>query len=1070
MIKKLFFLCCVILLSNNLLKAQKTDVWDFGGAVLDTSLYNNQLTVDAINAFYPGVTAGTVGPTVPSTTVLTLTPGVLTFKTGGNDRLYTTNTAITRYGTSVRTTDPNYTGGYYCNGAAALSNGTRIFTMTLNEDDQVTFVASAESTGNTLIVTNSVSGQNESIPIAAVNTATLAKFQAKQAGDYSIYCSLAGKGDFFRILRKAATYTTVSGTVNLSQAPGIAANYGISFTNAAGKTWSSTINSDGTYSVKVPQGFSYTASLTNANGYIITSGKTLDLTAVTDATFNQGISVLKVILFNVTGNVTGLGTAISNLSLTYTPDASTNSIYVPQPTVNKTNSTYSVQLEPSKQYTITALGVNDYQVAPLTITIPSSDTSADLTFTAKQKYNITVTAPELNATQLAALNLTFTNVNETGYVYNFSGINGISLRNSTYAVTSGGLDAYPLQQDLTSYLTVNNGDSSKVLKFIPVTNWSFDDKVITNATPNYKGMSFTGNVANEIAKGHLIGQAGSTITVPMKPGDKMKVSYYYSANFSINGGAAVTSTSGSTSNVESVDYTYPGTSAGNVVINVAGQTYFTEISTTPIVAYSPTITVGSGKNYSTINDALTAVSRMVRDNTQRVTIAIDPGNYEEMIVVNSPNVTLKNASATPSIALNNKGLGIDANAVRITSYYGYGYNYLSQGTDNKYNASVLAVNKANGFTNYTNVSGTTNNSFWNATAVINANNFIAEDIIFENSYNQYISQKESQDVLVLADGNKGVRPTTANDLGVQSKTFTERAAALGVPNNIDKVFLKNCRLVGRQDVFFGGTNARVAVYKGVMMGAVDYIFGGMDVVFYQSAFAMNVSEASSDQSYLTAPQQTSGRGYLLYECKVTSAIPLVETASATRAKPGYFGRPWAPNTGEAVMYKTTVETSDAAGFAGQSLISPAGWLNTLAGTSDRIYEFGTIEQSNVNNSANRVSWSKVLTTPFLTDGTEITTFNFTKGNDNWDPFAGLTTLAVSDTTSAKMGVNAFASGKKIYITEVKSSTEVKVYGMNGSLLKTINVNQESNFDFTTGLYIITLKSKDGIKSVKVLVK
>ncbi len=72
----------------------------------------------------------------------------------------------------------------------------------------------------------------------------------------------------------------------------------------------------------------------------------------------------------------------------------------------------------------------------------------------------------------------------------------------------------------------------------------------------------------------------------------------------------------------------------------------------------------------------------------------------------------------------------------------------------------MAVNKENGYTNYTNVSGTTNNSYWNATVVVNSTGFVADQIIIENSFNQYISKKESEDVLVLVTGNKGVRPTT----------------------------------------------------------------------------------------------------------------------------------------------------------------------------------------------------------------------------------------------------------------------------------------------------------------------
>jgi exo-poly-alpha-galacturonosidase len=169
----------------------------------------------------------------------------------------------------------------------------------------------------------------------------------------------------------------------------------------------------------------------------------------------------------------------------------------------------------------------------------------------------------------------------------------------------------------------------------------------------------------------------------------------------------------------------------------------------PNVPYSPTITVGNNKQYQTINAALDAITNMVRPNNERVTIEIDPGNYEEMLVVSQPNVTLKNSSSAPNTNLANKGVNIDPNAVRITSYYGHGYNYYSMANNQKWNKEVLEVNKQNGNYSYVNTgAGTTNASYWNATVVVNANGFEAENIIFENSFNQYISLKESQDVVV----------------------------------------------------------------------------------------------------------------------------------------------------------------------------------------------------------------------------------------------------------------------------------------------------------------------------------
>jgi exo-poly-alpha-galacturonosidase len=996
---------------------------------------------------------------------------VLTLKTGGSDRLYTTNTAITRYGTgSLGTTDTNYTARYYCNGNASTT--TRFFTLTLNMDDEVTIVSSAESAGNTLAVVNTTTNtQTEAIPLVlSGSTVTLAKFQAKQAGDFKISC-LTGKGNYYRILRKPATYTTISGTVDETAAAGIS-GYSVSFTNPAGKVWTSPVTG-GSFNITVPAGFTYQMSLVNANGYIISNGTSLAVTAATTA---YNMSVLKVNLFTVSGSLTGLGTDISKLTaLTYTPDPSANKVFVPVPVI--TGSNYTVDLEANTQYTVSATGVNDYEILSNTITI-SSATSSNIAFALKPTYGVTINTTGLDATQLINLKLTFTNLNESGYVYNFNSVSGITLRNGTYSVAYSGLDNYAVDCGTISNLKVIGAATSKTIDFKPVTIWSFDDRTVSTTTSaGYKGMLVTGTVSNRLAQGDLTAKTGATIKIPVKNiGDKVLISYYFAANFSIEGGTAITTTSGSTSIIENVEYTYTGTEAtpGYVTITLGGTaltSYFTNIqvgggSTT----YSPIITVGAGKDYQTINAALTAVAFMTRTSTQRVTIMIDPGNYEEMIDITQPNITLKNAASTPNINLLNKGVDIGAGAVRITSYYGIGYNYYSMKNNQKWDADVLRVNKENGSQPYTNVSGTTNNSYWNATLLISANGFTAEDIIIENSYNQYISLKESQDVVEMVAGNKGLRPTTYGSTAVQDKAFVERAAAFAVKNGIDKVTLYKCRVVGRQDSFFGGTTARVVVYKGVMMGSTDYIFGGMDAVFYQTDLAMNTSDSSSDSSYITAAQQATGRGYLMYECKVTTAIPGTETASVYRSKPGYFGRPWAATTSEVVFYNTTIETSNFPGYIGQSLIMPIGWNNSLSGESPKMYEYGTIENSGADNSASRAAWATKLTVPTLTDGTAITTFNFTKGSDNWDPIPQLITNETLGTKKfqARSSVNIFANRNNVMISNVKSLTNVLIYGLNGALVKSFATQTDTNFDLNAGVWIVVVTAAEGQKSVKLV--
>lgn len=59
---------------------------------------------------------------------------------------------------------------------------------------------------------------------------------------------------------------------------------------------------------------------------------------------------------------------------------------------------------------------------------------------------------------------------------------------------------------------------------------------------------------------------------------------------------------------------------------------------------------------------------MDRPNSERVTINVDPGDYQEMLVIDVDNVTLKNTAANPDTALINNGVNITENGVRVTSY------------------------------------------------------------------------------------------------------------------------------------------------------------------------------------------------------------------------------------------------------------------------------------------------------------------------------------------------------------------------------------------------------------------
>lgn len=1032
-----------------------TDVWDFGAVQLDPVLYNNMLSESIINSWYDiAVAPGTSGVNLPS-----FTAGDLGYVTNGtSDRLRTTNSNLTRWDDNIASS-ANFTGRVYVNSG---SNTGRYLTLNLAEDDEVTINARSDAGGtlNFIYVPDPLA-QTDQIAIPASEIEV--NFVAKSAGEYRVF-DTTGKPSYFRVSRKAANYISITGTIDETQAPNIPGGYELYFTNAAGKVVSAPVSS-GTYSVILPADYTYELSLAGANGYIITNGNTLN---VTESTTTHDVTILQVDLYHLSGNITGLSD-LTNLALYFIPDPIANSIYTPVVTINIGTSTYSVDLEAGIEYTISADGVNDYEILANTITIGTADDTAVVAFSPKPLYTITINTPDLNDSQRAALTLTFTNNDEDGYSYTVPDVSTVALRDGVYSISYGGLDVYPIELALTSNLTVQGSNTTKTLEFTQVTQWLFNDRVI-NAATAYKGLIFTGSVNVRGGNGDLNVGNGATITIPVQVGDKLIIKDYYQSNYSVEGGPTITNTSNSTSTSITSEYIYPGSTDGTITITAGGTSYFRSFDVVGIVPYTSIVTVGVDKEYQTIMAALNAISRMERPNDELVTVMIDPGNYEEMLVIDGNNITLKNASTNPSIALLNQGVDIESNAVRITSYYGQKYNFFSQGTDNKWNADALAVNTANGYTEYVNQEGTGGgSSYWNATIVVKAVDVTLENVIIENSFNQYISLKESLDIVVPKSVSEPERPTNYGNTTVQNRAlgFVTQAAAIGIAASADRVFLKECRVIGRQDSFYGASGSRVAVYKGAMMGAVDYLFGGMTAVFYQTDLVLNTSDSGNDAAYITAAQQTTGRGFLMYECHVKSTVPGLETASVNGAKPGYFGRPWAPNTSEVVFYNTTIDESTYPGSVGMSLISPLGWTSSLGGESAKMYEYGTIENaSGIDNSGSRAPWSTILSTPILTDGTNISTFNFTKGNDNWDPFASLSINELPGNLSFSPIVKAY--NQKLYITNIHSKTEIKIYNMTGVLYNEFKTNTDMSIEIPNGLWVIKINSIEGFKSVKLL--
>lgn len=573
------------------------------------------------------------------------------------------------------------------------------------------------------------------------------------------------------------------------------------------------------------------------------------------------------------------------------------------------------------------------------------------------------------------------------------------------------------------------------------TSWDFQDASYTGQS-EYNGLTISSGTKHSYG----IMTKNATIQVPVKGACNVKLGVGYNWDITIDGyqGEGYVFTSGDGGH-QVLEYAYTG-EAGTLVITI-GSSCTSYIENLKLeypaddTAKDIVLTVGAtGCDYTTINGALDAVRKMNRVSGQKVIIKIMPGDYEEMLVIDMDDITLVNASETPSLGLKDKGVNIEDNAVRITSYYGHGYTYYSMGTDCKYSEEVLAVNKENGYQLYRNPgSGTTDGSYWNATVVIGASNFTAEGIIFENSFNQYVSKKAAEDVIIPQVGavKEGSVPRNKMEYGdttVQDKLYVERAAALAIKDNSKQVLFKNCKFVGRQDTLYGGANVTAAFDACSIYGGTDYIFGGMTAAFNKCDLVFNTFPSNSnDVGYITAAQQKSGRGYVFYDCNVTSTTPGVDTASETVSNPGYFGRPWAANTGEAVFVNTKIGVS----ANNDSLIAPAGWLSTLSAESPLSVEYGSLELAGVDNFSKRATWAKVLEAPVLADGTEISYKAFL---GDWMPFANeieakAVVRAAAPTASVEGGL--YTESKTVELSCTEENAEI-YYTLDGTIPSATN--------------------------------
>ena len=243
-------------------------------------------------------------------------------------------------------------------------------------------------------------------------------------------------------------------------------------------------------------------------------------------------------------------------------------------------------------------------------------------------------------------------------------------------------------------------------------------------------------------------------------------------------------------------------------------------------ATSHTVTVGPNGQYRTIQAALDANDS---SETDRLVLKITPGDYREKITVTKPGVTFANADVTAK------------RAVTIRASYYSSNTFDADGKFVPQDEFDLGTNKC-------------------ATVTIGAGatGFSAYGITFQNDYNV-----------------------------VDHTAAGEQTPAVALNTQADKVYLKNSRIIGRQDTLYvQGAGNRVYVDGGYIEGTVDFVFGDANAYFAGTELHMAAFAGKNNGYFTAANTKKSGVGLVFDRCNLTVAAAYDDDAKLS------LGRPW----------------------------------------------------------------------------------------------------------------------------------------------------------------------------------
>jgi pectin methylesterase-like acyl-CoA thioesterase len=286
--------------------------------------------------------------------------------------------------------------------------------------------------------------------------------------------------------------------------------------------------------------------------------------------------------------------------------------------------------------------------------------------------------------------------------------------------------------------------------------------------------------------------------------------------------------------------------------------------------------------------------------------------------------------------------------------------------------------------------------------------------------------------------NSGSFTINATDFSATNITFEnsfgDGSQAVAVVVNNDRAVFKNCRFLGNQDtVYVRGSGAPRGYFKNCYIdGNVDFIFGN-SIALFDSCVLYAKTRPATATSFITAANTPNGQayGFVFRDARLPN----------NNGTTSYFlGRPW-PSPSVADTRQKTVFLSSRM----SSHINPAGWTVWDGNTQTANVYYGEYNSRYFNGApvdvSQRVSWSYQLSQA------DSATYTFANMFGTWNPCAVQT--GICDPIPTDIAVSNFRGVKGSSTTSFNWNISWPLPGITYNLYRsTDNINYTSIYSVT----------------------